>query len=101
MNAARIFAVAACLTLAACAGKPAVDGKPLVRHRPAGVVRWANGPEKYLVFESAFAFRGGQELDAMRLGKRIGRVRVHRLQNRPFYAADILEGAPLSGDLLE
>ena len=101
MKAARLWVLSACLGLAACAAKRSGESDPPVRLRPAGVVRRVNAPEKYLVFESSFAFRSGQELDAMRLGKRVGRVRVHRLQRRPLYAADILEGAPRSGDLLE
>ncbi|MCC5848156.1 MAG: hypothetical protein JJU29_08685 [Verrucomicrobia bacterium] len=69
--------------------------------RPAGVVRHVNTAERYLIFESSFVFRPGQELQAMRDGRAVAEIRVLPQARRPFFAADILEGAPRVDDLVE
>lgn len=77
------------------------DAPPAVTTRPAGVVREVNAAERYLVFESLFPFMPGEILHIIRDGRRVGQVRVHRLRHRPFFAADLLEGIPRPGDILE
>jgi len=90
-----------CLLAGACATRRAEEPAASFHMRPAGVVRRVNRPEMYVIFESPFVFRNGQEVEVLRMGRRVGRLRVHRLQTRPFYAADILDGAPQAGDLVE
>lgn len=72
-----------------------------VTFQPAGEVTRVNRAEKYLIFESAFPFAAGQTVHALRDGRRVATLRVHTLRNRPFYAADILDGVPQPGDLVE
>jgi hypothetical protein len=95
------FLLSLLLFTAACTSRNKKNEEPGYHMQPAGVVQQVNAAERYLIFASTFKFNNGQELQAIRLGKRVGKVRVHRLQSRPLYAADILEGAPQAGDLVE
>lgn len=79
--------------------RPSPEGELFIR--PAGVVRQVNGAERYLIFESTFVFRPGQSLQAVRDGRPVAEIRVLPQVRRPFYAADILEGAPRVDDLVE
>jgi hypothetical protein len=88
------------LSLSACLGRrnpPETE----TRFRPAGVVRIVNSAERYLIFESFFAFAPGQELSVMHKGRKSGVVRVLELRKRPQFAADLLEGSARPGDIVE
>lgn len=88
-------------SLAGCVHFRREPPPPEVTLRPAGVVRRVNAPERYVLFESTFAFEAGRELRAVRDGRPVATLRVHPLRHRPFQAADILDGAPREGDLVE
>lgn len=74
---------------------------PEVLPRIAGVIRQVNRAEHYFIFETEARFPPGTELSVLRNGQKIGEAKVTRLWEKKFQAADILEGAPLPGDLCE
>jgi hypothetical protein len=69
--------------------------------RIAGVIRQVNRPEHYFIFETESRFPPGTELSILRNGQKIGEAKVTGLWEKKFQAADILQGAPLPGDLCE
>lgn len=89
------------LTLGACAHFRTPPPPPAITHRPAGVVTSVNAAEKYVIFESTHIFPAGHPLQAMRDGRQVATLRVHTLRQRPFQAADLLEGSVRVGDLVE
>jgi len=89
------------LSTSSCLFWRKAEPAPSVVFQPAGVVTRINRAEKYLVFESSFPFVAGQTVHAVRDGRRVATLRVHPLRQRPFYAADILDGVPQTGDLVE
>lgn len=66
-----------------------------------GIVRFINRPEHYLIFEAQNAIPADTRLIVLREGRRIGTARVGTQQNRTFQTADILEGAPSAGDVVQ
>lgn len=101
MNTIRAAALAFLCLLAGCVTPPTEDADSELTLRPAGVIRRVNAPERYVLFESAHNFEAGHTLRAMREGRSVATLRVHPLRHRPFQAADILDGAPREGDLVE
>ncbi|MDA3875120.1 MAG: hypothetical protein PF795_14320 [Kiritimatiellae bacterium] len=77
--------------------------RPLAEPAPPalGIVRFINQPEHYLIFEAQNAIPAGTRLVLLREGRRIGSARVGSQQNRTFQTADILEGAPSVGDVVQ
>ncbi len=101
----RLRSIPVCLLLlsgaSSCLFWKREDPAPKVILQPAGVVTRLSLPEKYLIFESSFPFAAGQTVHAVRDGRRVATLRVHPLRQRPFHAADILDGVPRVGDLVE
>ena len=87
------------LGLTACR-TPAPGPDPVTVH-PAGIVLRVNFAEKYLVFEASHTFAAGEILPVMRDGVRVGRVRVLALRRNRIQSADILDGVPGPGDVIE
>ncbi|MEX2607802.1 MAG: hypothetical protein WD708_10695 [Kiritimatiellia bacterium] len=77
--------------------RPPEDPRP----SPVGIVRFINRPEHYLIFEAENAIPAGTGLLILREGRRVGSARVGTQQNRKFQTADILEGAPSVGDVVQ
>ncbi|MGA0334237.1 MAG: hypothetical protein ACO3N7_02225 [Kiritimatiellia bacterium] len=77
--------------------------EPSAPDRPpaAGIIRQVNRAEYYFVFESGKPFPPGAELRILRNGQEMGRGRAREIRQKKFQAADILEGAPQTGDLCE
>ena len=82
-----------------CASAP--DPEPVERHPPVGIVRSVNLHERYLVFEAEFRTPPGQEMRLLRDGLPVGRLQAGAVRKRKFQSADILEGSPRVGDLVE
>ena len=68
---------------------------------PAGIVKRVNFAEKYLVFEASHSFDAGKVLTVIREGSPVGKVRVLAFKRKRIQSADILEGVPEPGDVLE
>lgn len=86
--------------LTACRTPPPPSRERLIIE-PAGIVQRVNFAEKYLVFEASHLFATGEELVVMRDGRPAGRVRVLSIRRKRIQSADILEGAPRVGDIVE
>lgn len=74
--------------------------EPIVS-RPSGVVQRVNFPEKYLIFQASRPFPAGETLVLRRDGSEVGRVRVLPYRRKSIQAADILDGVPEIGDVLQ
>lgn len=68
---------------------------------PVGIVRSINRPEHFLIFEAERAIPAGTRLRILREGRQVGTGEVGTLQNRTFQTADILEGSPAVGDVVQ
>lgn len=89
------------LTLVAAGCRTPPASAPEARRPPVGIIRSVNLPERYVVFEAEFTFPPGSKLRLLRQRRVIGRLEAQNVQRRKFQAADILEGRPQPGDLVE
>jgi hypothetical protein len=66
-----------------------------------GIIRSVNRPEHYFIFETEVLFPTGSQLTILRNGRAVGKAEALHRKSKKFQAANILEGAPLTGDLCE
>ena len=76
-----------------------VEPEPL--RPPVGIVRSTNLAERYLVFEAEFRIPEGTDLVLLKEGVPAGKLKAGRYRRRKFQVADVLEGYPTVGDLVE
>jgi len=98
----RIALLTAAIFWSACAHRsgPEPPAEPPEPDQFAGKIRLVNAAEYYVVFESLRPFPEGRNLNVIRQGRSVGRVRVTQLSSPPFQTADILDGSPQRDDLL-
>lgn len=101
-NALALLLLTGMLAGSSCARfRPNRTPEPEWTIRPAGAVLSVDPHQHFVVFESSFRFRAGQQVTAMRGGRPVARLIVHTQSRPPFYVADIHEGRPEPGDLIE
>lgn len=98
------FARISCLALlllgySACVNTPAPEDNP--PRPPVGIVFSVNLAERMLVFESEYRIPPGMQMRLLRDGSTVGMLRAGSVRRRRFQSADILEGRPQPGDLVE
>lgn len=71
------------------------------RRPPVGIVRSVNLAERYVIFEAEFRIPPGMDMRLLRDNRPVGLLKSQRYRRRKFQAADILEGRPQQGDLVE
>jgi hypothetical protein len=99
-NSRILFWLSALLILSSgCVQTPEPD--PVPRHLAVGIIRSVNLAERYVVFEAEFRVPPGREMRLLQNGLPAGRLRAGSYRRRKFQSADILEGRPRTGDLVE
>ena len=89
-----------CVALSSCATSPDQEEAAPLRS-PVGIVRSVHLAERYLVFEAEYKIPEGTRMLLLRDGVPAGTLRAGASRRRKFQSADIVEGRPSLGDLVE
>lgn len=94
---------AGCATRPASADEPVGAGSPRpdVRTRVCGEVLRVRDSERWVVLECSVFPAPGQVVGLSRAGKAVARVRVTAHRRGPHVVAEIVEGLPMAGDVIE
>lgn len=90
-----------CLLYAGCRSQPEPEDRTTWSLQPAGTIVTVRAAERYVIFHSHFAFRNRQDLQVVRDGKVVARLKLHKVSRPPFYTADVIQGQVRRNDIVE